>query len=67
MQTRPNGTEVALPPKVTLRVKKGSRLLLATAGGGYGDPTHRDPAHRAADERDGLVRGGEPPAVTDEP
>lgn len=68
VQTRPNGTEVALPPKVTRRVKKGSRLLLATAGGGgYGDPARRDLTRRAADERDGLVGGGETPTGADEP
>lgn len=56
----PRGKPVALPPKVTRQVPRGSRLLLATAGGGgYGRPEERDPALIEADRREGLTGGRE--------
>jgi N-methylhydantoinase B len=54
--TLPNGQIVSLPPKVTRSVKRGSKLYLATAGGGgFGPPALRSPARRAEDLWTGLV------------
>jgi N-methylhydantoinase B len=50
--------ERELPSKHAFRrVEAGTRLrLIGPSGGGYGPPTERDPAARAADELDGYVR-----------
>jgi N-methylhydantoinase B len=54
--TLPNRQVVNLPPKVTRAVKRGSKLYLATAGGGgFGPPHLRSPALLAEDVRSGLV------------
>lgn len=52
----PRGKVIGLPPKVTREVKRGSRLVLATAGGGgYGESARRDPGRVADDLREGFV------------
>jgi N-methylhydantoinase B len=56
--TLPNGKVIQISPKATWDVIAGSRLLLATAGGGgYGDPALRDPESIALDTRQGLAPG----------
>jgi N-methylhydantoinase B len=41
----PDGKQTELPAKVTMRVQKGSTIVLKTSGGGgYMDPLDRDPA-----------------------
>jgi N-methylhydantoinase B len=50
----PDGREVPVGSKASLRVQPGSVIRIETSGGGgYGDPARRDPALRAADEQDG--------------
>jgi len=50
----PDGREVPVGSKASLRVRPGSVIRIETSGGGgYGDPARRDPALRAADEQDG--------------
>ena len=45
--TLPSGKQMVLPPKVTRHVKRGSKLYLATAGGGgYGSPSKRPSTQR---------------------
>jgi N-methylhydantoinase B len=54
--TLPDGEQETLPPKVTRSVPAGSRLYLATAGGGgYGLPKDRHTDRIAADRRNGLM------------
>lgn len=57
--TLPDGRLVKLAPKVTRNVKRGSRLRLATAGGGgYGPVRRRDSVALQRDVRDGLCPAG---------
>lgn len=53
-----DGGEEALPSKIgNLRLRRGDVIRLETSGGGgYGDPSHRDPELRRRDERHGYVR-----------
>jgi N-methylhydantoinase B len=51
-----DGLERTIPAKTTLRVREGERVATYTpGGGGYGDPSRRDPAARERDRRNGLV------------
>jgi N-methylhydantoinase B len=52
----PDGTEEALPSKVTLVLQKGARLISTTpGGGGWGDPHHRSPELVRKDVAEGLI------------
>lgn len=52
----PDGAEVPIPSKVTMRVEPGSVIRIETSGGGgFGDPGRRDPEAAAADALDGRV------------
>jgi N-methylhydantoinase B/oxoprolinase/acetone carboxylase alpha subunit len=55
--TRADGSEVSLPSKfTTFKLEPGDRIEFRTAcGGGYGDPSLRDPELVARDVRDQLV------------
>lgn len=58
-----NGERISLPSKGNTELLKGDRLIIETAGGGYGDPGKRD---RAAIEReiaDGLLTAREGAAI----
>jgi N-methylhydantoinase B len=53
----PNDRKTQLSPKVTHSVPAGTRLYLATAGGGgYGNPSDRSAANRDRDRLSGIVR-----------
>jgi N-methylhydantoinase B len=42
--------------EVGITINPGDRVLVeASGGGGWGDPTQRDPAARARDAEEGLV------------
>ena len=59
--TLPGGRQLALPPKVTRHVKRGSKLYLATAGGGgYGNSATRSPTRRAEDSMNQLTLERDP-------
>jgi N-methylhydantoinase B len=52
----PSGEEIPLASKVTRSVEPGTLIVLKTAGGGgYGDPTARDPRLVQRDVREGFV------------
>lgn len=53
---KPNGRRVALPSKVSLRTAGGERIVIETpGGGGYGEPSLRNPTQLQRDLRDGVV------------
>jgi N-methylhydantoinase B len=54
--------ETELPPKIAHRRAQAGDVLrvIGPAGGGYGPPGQRDPAARAADIANGIVRGTGP-------
>ncbi len=53
---RANGSEEVIPSKIATVLHPGDRVTVETAGGGgYGDPSRRDPALRAADIADGKM------------
>ena len=47
--------ERELPASARLEMKAGTRFLLQSAGGGYGDPHERDPSRLARDIAEGYV------------
>ena len=52
----PDGSHRRLPSKVTTTLKKGDKVLIITpGGGGWGEPSKRDPAKVAWDVKEGLV------------
>jgi N-methylhydantoinase B len=52
----PEGRPMTVGSKASLMVGPGTIIRIETSGGGgYGDPTRRDPALRAADLQDGRV------------
>jgi N-methylhydantoinase B len=53
---RAAGGEEVVKSKIVSTLRKGDRLVIATAGGGgYGVPGKRDPALVQADLRDGKI------------
>ncbi len=53
---RADGSEQVVKSKIVSMLRKGDRLVIATAGGGgFGSPAARDPARVQADLRDGKV------------
>ena len=53
---RANGGEEVIKSKLVSTLRKGDRIVIATAGGGgHGTPMARDPALVQADLRDGKV------------
>ncbi len=55
---RLDGSKEVVPSKIVTTLHAGERVVFATAGGGgYGDPTKRDPAAVAVDVADGKVGG----------
>lgn len=55
----PNGLQLAVPKKVTLRLKPGSVIRVETSGGGgFGNPKDRGGAAIAADRAAGRIDGG---------
>jgi N-methylhydantoinase B len=53
---RADGTERVLPAKTTVDLRPGDEVIVQTpGGGGYGDPSKRDPRARDRDRRNGLV------------
>jgi len=51
-----DGTERVLPAKTTVDLQPGDEVIVQTpGGGGYGDPSGRDPAARERDRLNGLV------------
>lgn len=57
----PDGVEVPIPSKLTMRVEPGSVIRIETSGGGgFGDPERRAPASVAADTLDGRLAPDEP-------
>ena len=56
MIRRAGGGEEVVKSKIVSTLRKGDRIVIATAGGGgYGAPTERDPALVQADLRNGKV------------
>jgi N-methylhydantoinase B len=52
----PDGRRIDVPKKVTLELQPGSVIRVETSGGGgFGDPSNRDPEQRRADREDGRV------------
>src|SRR5205807_210833 len=53
---RADGTREVIPSKIVTMLRKSDRVVVETAGGGgFGDPSARDPAHVAADIANGKV------------
>lgn len=53
---RVDGTREVIPSKVVTRLGVGDRVVISTAGGGgYGEPSQRDPESIAKDVADGKV------------
>lgn len=53
---RPDGEEIVIPSKLVAVLNRGDRLVISTAGGGgYGDPTQRDPEAVRQDVHNGKV------------
>ena len=53
---RADGTRQVIASKLTTALKRGDRVVAATAGGGgYGDPRARDPASVSGDLADGKI------------
>jgi N-methylhydantoinase B/oxoprolinase/acetone carboxylase alpha subunit len=53
---RADGGEEVVKSKIVATLRKGDRIVVATAGGGgYGTPMERDPALVQADLRDGKI------------
>ncbi len=53
---RADGREEILPPKHTMRLRRGDILIMRTPGGaGYGDPARRDPASARRDQENELA------------
>ena len=51
-----DGTERVLPAKTTVDLRPGDEVIVQTpGGGGYGDPSGRDPAARERDRLNGLA------------
>jgi N-methylhydantoinase B len=51
-----DGSETRLPSKCTITINRGETLIIRTpGGGGYGDPSERDPALIREDILNGLV------------
>jgi N-methylhydantoinase B/oxoprolinase/acetone carboxylase alpha subunit len=51
-----DGSEQVIKSKLVSTLRKGDRIVIATAGGGgYGAPQRRDPALVQADLRNGKV------------
>jgi N-methylhydantoinase B len=55
---RSDGSAERLPPKCTIPLARGDRLVIRTpGGGGYGDPFERSAESVLRDVSDGLVSG----------
>ncbi|UCE43661.1 MAG: hydantoinase B/oxoprolinase family protein [Candidatus Bathyarchaeota archaeon] len=56
---KPDGTEIRLKPKCTVKMKKGDVFVARTpGGGGYGNPLERSPEEVSRDVVNGLVSRG---------
>jgi N-methylhydantoinase B len=52
----PTGNTMVVPSKTSMTLEPGTIVRVETAGGGgYGDPSQRDAARRAFDERNGRL------------
>jgi N-methylhydantoinase B len=50
------GAVTELPAKTSVTMEPGDAIIVRTAGGGgYGDPSKRDPSARARDAADGIA------------
>jgi N-methylhydantoinase B len=59
----PDGRRIDIPMKVTLTLEPGSLVRVETSGGGgFADPSRRDPELRRADAEDGRLADGRPPS-----